>query len=329
MADILWQEAWQDALYGPNGFYRRGTPRSHFRTSSHIPSFAEAILQLASDLDDALGRPAEFTVVDVGAGGGELLGVLAELAPPRWGLVGVDVAARPADLPEPIRWLSVPPPRVVGLVMAHELLDVIPCPIVTRDTSGEMRLLAVDPVTGRESLGPRASAEDQAWLDRWWSVEPDERAEVGRSRDEAWVDIVQRLRAGAALTVDYAHSRDDRGRGRWSGGSLTGHRRGRVVPPTPDGSCDLTAHVALDSCAAAAAHLADLTLLTTQGEALRALGVDPSVPPSGSDPATYAARLQRASEARELTDPRGLGGFGWLLQTRGVSPGARERASSR
>ncbi len=326
MADVLWQQAWQDALYGPEGFYRRATPRTHFRTSSHIPLYAEAISRLASDLDEALGCPPEFTVVDVGAGGGELLGGLAELAPARWELLGVDVAARPSDLPGRVRWLSVPPSQVTGLVMAHELLDVVPCPVVTRDASRTIRLLAVDPETGEETLGAPAPDGDVTWLERWWSVETDERAEVGRPRDDVWVGLVSRVKAGAALAVDYSHSRDDRGRGRWSHGSLTGHLRGRVVPPTPDGSCDLTARVALDSCAAAATSLTDLTLLTTQAEALRALGIRPGASPSGSDPAAHTAQLQRANEARELTDPQGLGGFGWLLQTRGVSLGVHGRA---
>ena len=34
-------------------------------------------------------------------------------------------------------------------------------------------------------------------------------------------------------------------------GTLAAHRAGRLVPPVPDGSCDLTADVAWDSLAAA------------------------------------------------------------------------------
>ena len=35
------------------------------------------------------------------------------------------------------------------------------------------------------------------------------------------------------------------------------------------------------------------------------------------DPAGYLAALARAGEAAELTDPGGLGGFGWLVQAVG------------
>ena len=143
---------------------------------------------------------------------------------------------------------------------------------------------------------------------------------------EARLVTVARHSRGAVLGVDYAHDADDRGSGRWARGSLVGHRRGRVVPAVPDGSCDLTAHVALDSCAAASEAAVDLTFLTNQREALRALGVGAGRPgPAGApeDPRAYAEALQRAGQARELSEPHGLGDFGWLLQVRGVSPGAR------
>src|SRR5262249_62244441 len=73
------------------------------------------------------------------------------------------------------------------------------------------------------------------------------RAEVGAPRDAAWADAVRAVTRGLALAVDYGHLAN----GRPAFGSLTGFRDGRQVPPVPDGSCDLTAHVAIDSVAAA------------------------------------------------------------------------------
>jgi len=90
------------------------------------------------------------------------------------------------------------------------------------------------------------------------------------------------------------------------------------VPAIPDGSRDITAHVALDACAAAGrAAGAGETVLTTQRVALRALGLDARRPPLGlaaSDPEGYALTLCRASQDAELVDAAGLGGFGWLAQ---------------
>ncbi|HEX4787864.1 MAG TPA: hypothetical protein VH372_05340, partial [Actinospica sp.] len=95
---------------------------------------------------------------------------------------------------------------------------------------------------------------------------------------------------------------------------------GREVPPVPDGGCDLTAHVALDACAAAATHVADWSLALDQRTALRRLGVDgarPDLATASADPLGYLRALSRASAAAELIDPLGLGAFRWLVQ--GVS----------
>ncbi|MEV7908263.1 hypothetical protein AB0P04_42380, partial [Streptomyces anulatus] len=82
----------------------------------------------------------------------------------------------------------------------------------------------------------------------------------------------------------------------------------------------ITAHVALDACAAAGEGAgAATTVLTTQREALRALGVTgarPSLDLAGRDPGGYLRALARASEEAELIAPGGLGDFGWLSQTR-------------
>ena len=135
--------------------------------------------------------------------------------------------------------------------------------------------------------------------------------------------MIGRLEGGLALAADYAHSRACRP----LAGTLAGFRDGRAVRPIPDGSRDITAHVALDACAAAGiAAGATQTLLTTQRAALRALGLTGRRPPlsqADRDPAGYLTALRLAAEEAELTDPAGLGGFGWLIQAAGVPlPGA-------
>ncbi|GAB3666399.1 SAM-dependent methyltransferase [Actinocorallia lasiicapitis] len=136
------------------------------------------------------------------------------------------------------------------------------------------------------------------------------RAEIGRSRGEAWAEVVGRLDSGIAVAVDYAHSLGDRRV------TLMGYRDGRAVAAVPDGSCDLTCHVALDACAVPGLE----TILTTQRVALRAFGVSAERPPRElalTDPVGYVRALSRAGEAAELADPAGLGAFGWLIQAKG------------
>lgn len=301
-----------DALYGDGGFYTTaGAPARNFRTAAHVSAqWAEAIALLAARIDDALDRPDGFTVVDMGAGGGELLSGLAALAPPRWRLVGVDRAGRPADLPARVRWSGGMPAGVDGLLIAAEWLDVVPVDVVEVGDDGP-RLVEVS-LTGAERLGARPAAADVAWAARWWPAQQvGDRAEIGRGRDAAWADATARLRRGAAVAVDYAAVPE-----RDAAGTLTGFRRGRQLAPVPDGSMDLTAHVLLEACAAAAT--ADETLLLTQREALRRLGVRATRPAYAGDPAAYAAAVTAAGEAAELLDPAGLGGFTWLVQTKAV-----------
>ncbi|QOC95115.1 hypothetical protein D0Q02_08265 [Micromonospora craniellae] len=141
-----------------------------------------------------------------------------------------------------------------------------------------------------------------------------ERAEIGRSRDEAWAAAVGHVERGLAVAVDYGHLRT----GRPFAGSLTGYRGGRQVPPVPDGSCDVTAHVAMDSVASAGERVARCAYsLGTQREGLRALGADGARPPlrlAYQDPAGYVRALAEATAVAELTDPTGLGGHLWLWQ---------------
>jgi SAM-dependent MidA family methyltransferase len=314
--------AMERALYGPDGFYTRGErPAAHFRTSVHASRrFAQVMVRLVAELDDALGRPARFDVVDVGAGSGELLaeilatdGLSGRLRP-----IAVEVAPRPAGLSPAIEWRDRLPDSITGLVIANEWLDNVPLDIVELTGDGP-RLVVVDPSTGTELPGPVPSAEDAAWLERWWPLrEPGDRAEIGRHRCAAWASVIERLEGGMALAIDYAHDRERRP----AYGTLTGYRDGRCVSPVPDGSCDITAHVALDACADNGVSAgATSTLLTTQRAALRALGLRGTRPPlelARTDPRGYLLALRAAGEDAELIDRKGLGGFSWLVQTVGV-----------
>jgi hypothetical protein len=93
------------------------------------------------------------------------------------------------------------------------------------------------------------------------------------------------------LAVDYGHDQGNRRP------TLTGWRAGRPVPPAWDGSCDVTAHVALDSLAAAVPG----QVRSTQRDAL-----------AGLEPLGMA----EASALRSLRDPDGYGAYGWIALDR-------------
>jgi SAM-dependent MidA family methyltransferase len=312
------------ALYGDAGFFVRTgvSPDQHFRTSAHAsPLFATAILRLVAAVDEALERPDPVDLVDVGAGTGDLLRRVALLAPTylkrRLRLRAVELAQAPSDLPGTIEWQEhLPAPgTVTGVLLSTEWLDNVPLDVAEVDDSGHLRYLLVDPATGAESSGAEVTAADARWAAEWW---PDRaagvRIEVGTSRDEAWTEAVTSVTRGLAMTVDYGHLRSRRP----VAGTLTGFQYGRETAPIPDGTRDVTAHVAVDAVRAAGERAARRrALLTTQHQALRALGLNAERPQrslAAEDPTGYVRALSAATQAAELLDPAGLGAHYWLLQ---------------
>ncbi|MEV7090868.1 SAM-dependent methyltransferase [Streptomyces sp. NPDC093085] len=321
---MRWRTAAEAALYGPGGFYLRPEgPAGHFRTSVHAsPLFASAVARLLVRTARLLGGD-EVDLVDIGAGRGELLtGVLAAVPA---GLTvrayAVERAPRPPGLDPRVEWRAEPPEGVRGLLFANEWLDNVPLDIAETDADGTVRYVLVRP-DATEEPGPPVAGADARWLARWWPpAGPGTRAEIGRPRDEAWAAAVGTVARGLAVAVDYAHVREARP----PFGTLTGFREGREVPPVPDGSRDLTAHVALDACAAACPLPG--TRLLSQRAALRRLGVSGARPPltlAASDPAAYVRALAGAGEAAELTARGGLGDFGWLAQPVGTGAAASD-----
>ncbi|MGA5203569.1 SAM-dependent methyltransferase [Streptomyces variegatus] len=314
-----WRAAAQDALYAPGGFYRRVEgPAGHFRTSVHVsPLFAGAVARLLCRVDEALGRPAVLDFVDMAAGRGELAGgVLAALpadVAARTRACAVEIAERPPGLDHRIEWLPAPPEGTTGLLFANEWLDNVPVEVAEVDAAGVARRVLVRE-DGTERLGEPVDGAQARWLQRWWPLPGAEglRAEIGLPRDEAWAAAVATLRRGLAVAVDYAHTVDTRP----PFGTLTGFREGRETTPVPDGSCDITAHVALDACALPGGRV------LPQREALRTLGVTGARPPltlASTDPAAYVRALANAGASAELTAAGGLGDFCWLVQPAGIA----------
>jgi SAM-dependent MidA family methyltransferase len=308
------------ALYGAGGFFTHRGGSTQFRTSATAsPLFAAAILRLLATVDRSLGGPDPITVVDVGAGTARILAWLDDHAPAglreRLRLEAVELA--PADPTSTIRWSSrLPAPgSVTGLLLATEWLDNVPLDIAEVDDAGTARYVLVDRDSGTESLGDALTATDAAWADRWWTDRPPgSRIELGPARDEAWSAAVAGLARGLAVTVDYGHTVDTRP----TFGTLTGFADGRECPPVPDGSCDITAHVAVDAVRAAGEAVAGVPAeLMTQRDALAALGLSGARPPRDlalTDPAGYVRALASATEAAELMARDGFGHHFWLVQ---------------
>ena len=191
---LPWSAAMDRALYGPEGFFRRPSgPAAHFRTSVHAsPLFATAILRLLREVDALLGHPSQVALVDLGAGHAELLLCMREQLgddPLRARLrpISVELAERPAGVPEAVEWLPRAPKGISGLIVANEWLDNVPCDVVELGPAGP-RVVEVAP-DGVERLAEVPNDSQQAWLEHWWKTwlqgQNGRRAQVRLMRDAA------------------------------------------------------------------------------------------------------------------------------------------------
>lgn len=303
MSTLPWASAWKTANVC---FYDQHSAERQFRTSIESGTeIARALGRIITSHDAELEQE-DFLVIDIGSGSGRLLEQLASLVPEHITLMGLDIRERPPGLDPRILWrqgqiddstedFSGFDGHMVGVVIAHEFLDDIPCTVVELDEDLVPHLILVDPVDGAEYTGPplddpaarcllgQATDEQSAWLDSWWPpTRPMARREIGVDRARLWARLSRIVASGYAVAIDYAHGRTERSAGVWDAGTLRGFSAGRPRSAIPDGSVNITAHVALDALASRSA------ILRTQSEVL---------------------------EGTSLRSwPHGLGAYQWLIE---------------
>ena len=274
---LTWRAAMERALYGEDGFYLRERPSGHFRTSvgaspaSPRPSCARSIAGGRRARPPAAARPRRHRRRRGRAGRPTCSRRATPRSRARLRIIGVDLAPRPAGLPEEIAWrLAVP-----GL--DHRAGDR---QRVARQRPARHRRADRRRTPARHGQRPRPATSGSgtgrrrgptAWLDRWWPLRGlGERAEIGRPRDAAWASVIERLAGGLAIAIDYAHAR----------GRPPAVRHADRLPRRPIVSPCRTAPAtsprtspSTPAPTAGRARRRVTTLLTTQREALRALGL--------------------------------------------------------
>ena len=167
-----WKQAWDAALYGPEGYLRR-EPLTLRRDRDRV-------------LDLVVAESADARSVVLLGAAGLLAPDLAARRP------GLDVRG---DLPE----------GYDGLVVAIDWLAHVPTHVVRADDDGRVRIVHVDPVTATEVLG--SAVDDSgvpptigAWLDQHWALTtPGARAELGTAREAAWRHLRDSRPLGGSL----------------------------------------------------------------------------------------------------------------------------------
>lgn len=318
-APLRFDEFMANALYGEDGFYTSGGEagrRGDFITSPEVgPLFGAVLANWIQSEFIRLGEPADFIIVEAGAGPGTLARSIL-LAAPQWTgrYVTVEISgAQRAKHPEGVSSQpSLPTTPFRGVVIANELLDNLPFRLAVYDGGWResMVVIAADG-TATEVLVP-APAEWH-WLPT--SAPHGARVPVQQLAGQ-WVrDARSLLVDGTVLACDYCTATTWQLANRpWREWMRTYRAHDRGVHYLSDvGSQDITAQVCLDQLPQSAS-------VRPQAQFLQRWGIEELVEEgkaawtaAAGAPNLAALRMRsRIREAESLLDLSGLGSFTFL-----------------
>jgi SAM-dependent MidA family methyltransferase len=268
---ITFAEYMETCLYHPEfGYYTKPEqqPRRDYFTSVDAgPLFGKLLARQFHEMWTALGRPAEFLLVEAGAGRGALASQILDFVGHefpqfytalRYAAVERSVARR--DLMARTESLrkhldrgkfeiasEIPDEIACGCIFSNELFDALPVHRVVRE-GNELRELYV--TTGPNGLceqdGPLSSDDLLEYFNEQ-SIALDEGQQAEASSQAChWIEEAgKKLQRGFVLTIDYGHEASELYDQRHVRGTLLAyhrHRAGEDFFRAP-GEQDLTAHV--------------------------------------------------------------------------------------
>lgn len=317
-----------ECLYGEDGFYTSGVGqagrRGDFITSPEIgPLFGTVIARALDTWWSDMGRPENFSVVEVGAGPGSLarsiLSARPECLAGRPGAyIAVEVSEHQrSQHPDEVTSVSrVPDGEITGVVLANELLDNMPFRLLVGD--GRWREAWV---TEKNGQFLEVLREIRADTDVIGDVDLTRNAPLGaripwQEPAATWAREMRSRLHGRLVMIDYmVATTSELARRPWREWlrTFSGHERGSHYLQRA-GAQDITCDVCIDQLRGA---IGEPDALRTQAHFLQRWGIDDLVEEGKRIWAEKAARpdleavkmRSRISESEALTDPTGLGGF--------------------
>lgn len=345
------------ALYHPKyGYYsskavKIGFKDGDFFTSPSLGSdFGELLAEQFWQMWNILERPVPFSLVEMGAGQGilashilsylhlhypDFLAALEYLIVEKSPGLKQEQQQRLQDFS--VRWCNladIPANSITGCFFSNELVDALPVHqiilaagevrevyVTTRGDKGDEGELFVE-VTGEVST-PRLKAYfDLVGVDLATQIYADGyRSEINLAALD-WLSIVaNRLQRGYVLTIDYGYPAHRYYNPMRSQGTLQCYYQHRYHnnPYINLGQQDITAHVdftALEKWGEQCG-LNNLGFIQ-QGLFLMALGLGDRIAAISQAKLPLTQLLQRRAALHQLIDPTELGGFGVLIQSKGL-----------
>lgn len=341
-------------LYHPqHGYYASNAERigtgGDFLTSPYLAAdFGEMLTIQLYQIWQILGEAQQFKIVEMGAGQGLLVAqildyahrvypdffrsidyIIIEAAP----AMIVAQQARLSDLP--VRWCSwedIPDRSIVGCFLSNELIDAFP---VHQVVVVDNKLQEVHVTFDRDGLvfGETIDELSTARLETYWHLNqidllsdkyPDRyRTEVNLAALD-WLELVfKKLQRGYIISIDYGYSAARYYNPMRSQGTLQCYYQHahHNDPYINIGNQDLTAHVDFTALQQQGELFGLQTVgFTQQGLFLMALGLGARIAAISTSGGDIQSLLQRRQNLHQLIEPMGLGKFGVLIQSQGLTP---------
>ncbi|MEG4233492.1 class I SAM-dependent methyltransferase [Microcoleus sp. Pol11C3] len=327
-----------------------------FITSSHWGAdFAEVLADQFVEMWELLDRPFNFAIVEMGAGRGNfaenVLQYLQRQYPDLFQILEyIIIEVSPvlqaeqrqvlADI-KCVKWCNwdeIINNSIVGCFFSNELVDALPVHqfILEQGQVREIYVAAEIPkneqeeikfveVVGEVSTPKIAEYFDLVSIDLSASVYGDGyRSEVNLVALDWMSTVAQKLQRGYLLTIDYGYPAHRYYNPRRSEGTLQCyyHHRYHNNPYINVGRQDLTAHVNFTALERQGELCGlDVVGFTQQALFLMALGLGDrlaSLSTNDAEVLDVATFLRRREALHQLIDPMGLGGFGVLVQSKGL-----------
>jgi SAM-dependent MidA family methyltransferase len=356
---ITFAEYMDLVLYHPvYGYYASAVKigsQGDFFTSPHLGAdFGELLANQFVQMWEILGKPTPFSLVEMGAG----MGILAEdilkylqhypdfLASLDYLIVEKSPALRQEQqqrLQEfPLRWCNldeIPSNSITGCFFSNELVDALPVhqfaiaqgqlqevyvTTTTEDHQVETSRRGVfTEVIDEPSTSGLAEYFDLVEIELPSIAYPDGyRSEINLAALD-WLSVVaDRLQRGYLLTIDYGYPATRYYSRTRSQGTLQCYyqHRHHDNPYINIGRQDITAHIDFTALERWGERCGlDKVGFTQQGLFLMALGIGKHIASLSTSNESIQQVLRRRDALHQLIDPQGLGGFGVLIQSKGLT----------
>jgi SAM-dependent MidA family methyltransferase len=322
-----------------------------FLTSPHLAAdFGEMLAIQLHQIWEILNRPQLFNLVEMGAGRGLLavqILIYVEREHPAF-FQAIDyiiietsaamIAAQQLKLKDlPVRWCQwdeIPNNSIVGCFLSNETIDAFPVHQVTL-VDGKLQevYLTSEPDGNLKEIIGELSTDR---LRDYWQLNKVEilryqhgyRTEVNLAALDWLKTVAQKLQRGYIISIDYGYTADRYYNPMRSQGTLQCYYQHSYHndPYLHIGKQDITAHVDFTALQNHGESLGLHTIgFTQQGMFLMALGLGDRIAAIASSSGDIQSLLSRRQNLHQLIDPMGLGKFGVLIQSNGLTAVDRDK----